>query len=500
METPAGVIDAGAPASEQSVQKREQRETSDGSAEPATPQGGEGTDALDATGRQTEMLRVGVGHLLERFDEFTRLKDVFSSLVAEPLTSLVANYPRIQAQLLEAAEALNRERHAAADLRGELRELKITYEKLADAFAVLEGQHQHATESARDYEVRAAGLNTALKEHEQRTGDLERQLAAETGRARTASDELQTLRHEAHQADATIARLERDLAEARETLEIVQFDNQTLRTNSTEQTQRLTAFEARQADMQQQLRLAQEQTSELQAKCDAEHNLRKKLEAQLDAERSSAQGEIAAREMKVEGIASRMAVTEKILTQTREQLRDRTEELKAAERVAREALLEKTALERRLQAGEQELQRQTTVAAQSSEARTELDERCEMLTKAIAAKDSLLQRADNRASMLLERIDQLTRSFDEERSTLETNNKKLWDELQREKSERALAQGALETARRRRIETERELARVQLERRAGQESEDSIQAPAANAPADSQEGASNVMPFKSADG
>ncbi|HEX2727661.1 MAG TPA: chromosome partitioning protein ParA, partial [Beijerinckiaceae bacterium] len=191
--------------------------------------------------------------------------------------------------------------------------------------------------------------------------------------------------------------------------------------------------------------------------------------------------------------------TEKILTQTREQLRDRTEELKTAERVAREALLEKAALERRVQAGDQELQRQTTTAAQNNEARMELDERCEMLTKAIAAKDSLLQRADDRASMLLERIDQLTRKFDEERTTLETNNKKLWDDLQRERSERALAQGALETARRTRIETERELARFQLERRPGADTEESVQAappPAPTAPADGPEPASNVMPFK----
>jgi crescentin len=195
-----------------------------------------------------------------------------------------------------------------------------------------------------------------------------------------------------------------------------------------------------------------------------------------------------------------MAVTEKILTQTREQLRDRTEELKAAERMAREALIEKTGFERRMQAAEQELQRQTAHAAENNEARIELDERCEMLTKAIAAKDALLQRADNRASMLLERIDQLTHRFDEERSALETTNKKLWEDLQREKSERALAQGALDTARRSRIDTERELARIHKDRRAATDLEDDGPAVAPDAPAEGEDTASNVMPFKAAEG
>jgi crescentin len=306
------------------------------------------------------------------------------------------------------------------------------------------------------------------------------------------------VRRQAQEADAAVSRLERDNAEARDAREILEFDNQALRTTSGEQGQRLAALDARYNDLEQQLNGAQEQLADLQTKLEAEHGLRKKLEAQLDAERTSARVEIAALEMKVEGTTSRMGVTEKILSHAREQLREKTDELKAAERVAKEALIEKNTLEHRLEAAQQELERQTALANESHEARAELSERAEMLAKAIAAKESLLQRSDHRTGMLLDRIDQLTRKFEDDRNTLEAKNKKLWEDLQREKSERALAQGALETARRTRIEVERENARLQRTRRSGAQEELSAAEPAKvpEPEAEAPEPPNNVRPFK----
>ena len=467
MDNLSGWIKRLAPATE--LNPKEQQEAGDPTegalSPPARP--GDAREVLDATGRQNEMLRVGMSQVLDRIDEISRLKEDFGSLIVDPVMTLISDYPQVQARLLEAEEALSREREAAAELRRELRDIKIAHEKLSDSFAALTTQHQDATQTIRQHETQAAGLRVALREHEQRVTDLERQLGAETERARTTSEELQTVRREAEQADAAVARLERDLAEARETLEILQFDNETLRTTSTEQGHRLGSLEARHAELEQQHEASQDLASALQTKLETENNLRKKLEAQLETERTNARVEIAALEMKVEGITSRMGVTEKILSHAREQLRDKTDELKSAERVAKDAMIEKNTLERRLEATQQDLERQSALATESSELRTGLTERCEMLTKAIAAKDSLLQRADHRTGMLLDRIDQLTRKFEEERGALETRGKQLWEDLQREKSERALAQGALETARRGRVESERELARIQRSRRAG---------------------------------
>jgi crescentin len=458
-------------------------------------------EILDATGRQSEMIRVGMGQVMERLDEIARLKEDFNSLVIEPISELITDYPFVQAKLLETEELLHQEQESGTVVRREMRALTAAHEKLSDDYAVVSSQYQHSTRVLRDQETQTDALSSALKESEGRAADLDRQLAAETQRVRVISDELVAVRRQAQEADAAVGRLERDLAEARESAEILEFDNQALRASSTDQSQRLAALDTRYNDLEQQVGNAQEQVAELQAKLEAEHGLRKKLEAQLDAERTSARVEIAALEMKLEGTTSRMGVTEKILSHAREQLREKTDELKAAERTTKETLIEKNTLEHRLEATQQELERQSALAKESEVARVELSERAEMLTKAIAAKESLLQRSDHRTGMLLDRIDQLTRKFEDDRNTLEAKNKKLWEELQREKSERALAQGALETARRTRLEVEREIARLQRTRRTGSpqpeesppEMVESTEAPALEA---APEPPTNVTPFK----
>src|ERR671921_356586 len=78
-----------------------------------------------------------------------------------------------------------------------------------------------------------------------------------------------------------------------------------------------------------------------------------------------------------------------------------------------------------------------------------------MLGKAIAAKDFQIESSDNKVASLTERIDQLTKRFEQERHTLESANRRLTEELQNEKAERSLIQGALEISRESRIKIQK---------------------------------------------
>ena len=70
-----------------------------------------------------------------------------------------------------------------------------------------------------------------------------------------------------------------------------------------------------------------------------------------------------------------------------------------------------------------------------------------MLTKALAAKDSVVEGANRKANTLASRLDLLTSRAEQERINLEGTNRRLIEELQAEKAERSLAQGALDIAR-----------------------------------------------------
>jgi crescentin len=125
--------------------------------------------------------------------------------------------------------------------------------------------------------------------------------------------------------------------------------------------------------------------------------------------------------------------------------------------------------------------------------RIELHERVEMLGKAMAAKDFQIESADNKVASLSERIDQMTKRFDQERSTLESANRRLTEELQNEKAERSLMQGALEIARESRVKIQKKYISLRKKTRLDPSEDDG----AAEAEAEAAE--SNVRPIKSSD-
>ena len=93
---------------------------------------------------------------------------------------------------------------------------------------------------------------------------------------------------------------------------------------------------------------------------------------------------------------------------------------------------------------------------------------------------------------LTERIDQLTKRFEQERSTLEATNRRLTEELQNEKAERSLVQGALEIARESRIKIQKKYVALRKKTRLETAEEDPTLF-------DEEEVESNVRPLKSTD-
>ena len=415
--------------------------------------------ALGAIGMEDELIRSRISHMVERLEDVASLKNDFATLL-EPLAAFAAEYPQLRAKLLEAEALLTREREGHASFAQQVRSLKGENLKLQDQFAALKAHNQELSEQTKEQEAALASVRRDLREKEVLAGDLERQVRGEAERASALLDENAALRKEAQANDAVLARHERELADARQAIEMLEHDNRTLRAASTEQTNRLAALSTAHDDRENELEAARQQIGDLETKLKAEQSLRHRLEALGESERSTARTNVANLEMKVQGLTSRLGVTEKLLNSTRDQLREKTEELKSAERTVREALITKNNLERRLEGLQSETTQIAAAAETTQRARAELADRCEALTKTLEAKESSTARLEQRSQMLLDRIDQLTSDFAGERQAFEARIAALSEELQREKSERAIAQGALEMARRSRVEIHREFLKI----------------------------------------
>jgi crescentin len=170
-------------------------------------------------------------------------------------------------------------------------------------------------------------------------------------------------------------------------------------------------------------------------------------------------------EVRVEGLTARVSATDRILTHARAQLLEKDEALKAAERALKEAAIERSKFERRLGAAQDEISRLSTQMEDLQKSRAELADRSDMLLKALSAKEAAVDSANNKAASLADRIDHLTKRFEQERTALETANRRLIEDLQGEKAERSLAQGALEIARESRFKLQKQYAALKQKSR-----------------------------------
>ncbi|MCB8820471.1 chromosome partitioning protein ParA [Microvirga rosea] len=449
--------------------------------------------ALDSVGQKNELIRVRFANMIDRLEEIRSLKDDFT-LLSEPVSDLIRSYPGLQSRLLETEAVLRQETETTAQLRRELAELTGIHARMTDDLSATVSQLRKAETKVREQESLVEDFRLNLKDKEAIVADLENQLTIETERARNITEENQALRLEAQEADQTVARAERELIETRERNGLLDHEVKRLQKVAEEQNYRLSSLTNRYGELETQLEATRQRASELETRLMSEQVLRQRLETQLDSERSAHQTDLSALDMKIEGLNSRLTATDKILAHTRDQLRDKNEALRGVERGLKETTIEKNTMERRLEATQQEVERQVAMVNELQRSRIELQERVEMLNKAIAAKDFQIESSDNKVTSLAERIDQLTKRFEQDRNALEAANRRLTEELQNEKAERSLVQGALEIARESRIKIQKKYVSLRKKTRLDMTEEDPTLFDA-----DDVEVETNVRPLKSSD-
>jgi chromosome segregation ATPase len=399
-------------------------------------------------------LHASTRQLLERLEQLTSFKSEFATVIVEPVSAIISEHAQVQAQLVAANETLSIERGTVSDLTSQLRDLRAVHEKLLDEHAIVASENLHARETILAREREAATLRAAVKEHEEQGRDLERRLCTASEERRLAMHELQAVRQDAQQANVMLAGLERDLMQSRAALEALQTEHAMVLTSSGEQSHRLNALEMHKVEISKQLHATEQEVVQLRGELEAERSARRHLETDLDTERQRA-NLAAALEKEMQGLSSRITMTEAILQEVREQLRQKIDALTFAESNVKRLEHEKDKLEQGLAAAQHEIERHAALAVTSTEERTVLAEQCGRLNKEIAAKGAELQRSEHRAQALLDRVTQLTRQSEQKRAAFDLRIQKLSAHLRRERSERALAEAALQSARQTRTKFDR---------------------------------------------
>ena len=401
---------------------------------------------LDEIGQQNERVRERINHLSLRLDDLKSLADDFGQIV-QPVHDFIIQHSQTQSRLLEAEALLSRERELSSSARAELNELHGTSTRLAGDLSASVAELRGHQERGRDLDASLTQARLRIDDQTAVVDSLEKQLDAEGERARMLADENQGLRAEIDSLEQFRSRAETDLSEAREQISIGAGENLRLQQLAENLSQRMSALKSQIHELEPQILAGRQEVSLLQTKLSTEQLARQKAEVTRDAERSAQDSEISSLTMKLEGHAAHIQTTERIVSNLREQLRDKSESLRAAERTLKETHSERSISDRRLEASQEVSARQLAQINEIQRAAAEHKDRGDMLGKALGAKEALLDSGNRKIANLTSRMEQMSARFEQERASLESANRRLIEELQSEKAERSLAQGALDIAR-----------------------------------------------------
>ena len=401
---------------------------------------------LNEVGQQSEHVRERVVHLSGRLDDLKSLADDFGAVI-EPLNEFIVQHTQSKSKLLEMEALLSRERELSFAARSELNELQASASKMSGDLSAALAELRSRDELLREQDTDLTQQRLRLDDQHASIDNLERQLASETERARAVSDDNQALRADIDGLEQFKSRAEADLAETRQLNATANAENARLQQLAESYSQRVAAFKGQIIELEPQIQAGRQEVSILQIKLAAEQAARQKFETNREVERTAQDAEIQSLAMKIEGLNAHVTTNDKMLANLRDQLRDRSEALRISERTLKDILAEKVAAERRAETAQEAFGRQAIQISEGQRSVTELKERCEMLAKALSAKDSALESGNRKAINLAERIDQMNERFQQERTSFELTNRRLIEELQSERAERSLAQGALDIAR-----------------------------------------------------
>lgn len=411
--------------------------------------------SLDSLGQHNESLRFRVDEMSERLDDLKSLQADFTALL-EPIVAITEELPRAKVRTSELETLLGLEQGNAAALRRDLADVTGRLAAAANDVSASKIQLNHLETSLLARDAEAEEVRLALRDKTLQVENLERRLFAETEQARALQGESKALRVEAKALDQALARSDSELQDLRESRHALEQDNLRLQNLSETQAAQLAEVTVRSQDLETQSEAARIALRDIEQQRAAELSAAQRAEAQYEAEVTNHRNERASLAMRVEASTSRLSTTEQMIAQLRNQLRERDEAARAAERGLKEASIERATMDRRLESAQSDLGRQNERFLEMQRARSEFEHRCEMLTKAMAAKDAALEQALGRVTSLSDRIDHLVHRQEVERADFETVNHRLVEELQHERSERKLAQGALDIARESRVSLQKQ--------------------------------------------
>jgi len=424
------------------------------------------SDVGSRMGEENEVLRNLLTDTGRKISELDDLKEAFDKLVT-PFNSTLRALEQEKSQTLSLSGMLGEARTSYETLRTEFYQVEKKATILEADLERLREDLELSREANRALESARLELTDELNARRAQIAELDRQLTHETAQRRALGEARRTLQEQHDAAEKRISELEGELAAAREKLTLLEDEKRSLQIavdQALNETARLTR---RLTESENTLTATRAQLGKVESSFAEAYAERGRLGAALDEAKEQHQAERSSLNMRLDGLQSRAATAERLLSEARQNLLARTEEVRAFDRKSVEATIARNNSEKRLAQIEAQHETRERQIKDHEQARVALTERNNALTKALKVRETALARADEKIAALTERNGHLEADIQISRTNIEKRVEDLGSALQRERMERAVVEGALEAARKDNSRLQSEVAALRSTLRRG---------------------------------
>jgi crescentin len=424
------------------------------------------SDVGSRMGEENEVLRNLLTDTGRKISELDDLKEAFDKLVT-PFNSTLRALEQEKSQTLSLSGMLAEARTAYETLRTEFYQVEKKATILEAEVERLREDLELSHEANRGLESARLELTDDINARRAQLAELDRQLTQETSQRRALGETRRTLQEQFDGAEKRIVELEGELAAAREKLTLLEDGKRSLQIavdQALNETARLTR---RLTESENTLTATRAQLGKVESSFAEAYAERGRLGAALDEAKEQHQAERNSLNMRLDGLQSRAATAERLLSEARQNLIARTEEVRAFDRKSVEATIARNNSDKRLAQIEAQHEARERQIKDHEQARTALTERNNALTKTLKTRETALARAEEKIGALTERNGHLEADIQVSRTNIEKRVEDLNSALQRERMERAVVEGALEAARKDNSRLQSEVAALRSTLRRG---------------------------------
>ena len=398
--------------------------------------------------------------------------------LADPVAKTLRQLEAEKSEKLSLQTVLSNTRTAYGKLRNELTELEKKANASDSECRALRQELTTTQNLLRTTEATKAEIAVDVAARRAQIAELEARLMHETGESNALREENRRLDERLAATEKRIVTLESELNASRQRLLMAEDEKRAQQSLLDKASSDAARLGRKLAETEASLNASQSRLRHVEANNAELGNERARLAMALEEANERHGHELTSQRMRLEALQARAQSTEKLLVEAREHLLAKANELRENDRRTGDIANERDALQARVSSLEADRIQRESELKEGGQAFTTLRERSAALARAFTAKEAALVRAEEAIAALTNRMHALETTLAATKQTAEQQTEDFNAALRREKLERAVVEGALETGRKDCARLMREVMNLQ---RARDESADNAHPRAANA-------------------